>query len=61
MPQTCDKPSSDGMCHGQLCKGLRNRQSAEIHGCPFQEDVHKDLTPMCYCCDDCMTECGDNI
>lgn len=31
------------------------------HGCPFLEDVHADYDTKCNCCEDCMTECENDI
>lgn len=34
---------------------------AELHGCPYQEDVNDDHEFQCNCCSDCEQICVDDI
>jgi len=36
-------------------------KAEEKHPCPFDEDVNNDPTPTCYCCENCIFECAQDI
>jgi hypothetical protein len=39
-----------------LCK-CGKPGTPELHPCPFDSDIHNDLTPRCNCCEACEYEC----
>lgn len=51
-------------CKGAICRNLprdKRNLAAPMHTCPYQVDVNDNDKFMCDCCDDCTTECADNI
>lgn len=43
------------------CQGCGADVSGDLHGCPFQEDIHANYETQCNCCDECMSACADEI
>lgn len=53
-------------CNGQVCRTFQRddfkNHAAKPHRCPYQCEINDDPDPeFCTCCDDCETECVDNI
>ncbi len=40
-----------------LCSRCKKNPAAEIHACPFQEEINDDHEEACDCCDECTQEC----
>lgn len=36
-------------------------EAAELHPCPFREEIYDDDEFTCRCCDDCTHECAMDI
>jgi hypothetical protein len=46
----------------ELCKhGGCENVAAELHACPYKEEVFDDKTTLCNCCDACAYECAMDI
>ena len=46
-----DEDELEGCIHEKL----------EPHLCPYQQDVNKDSTTLCTCCERCQQTCADDI
>ena len=53
------QPAKEEGCGGR--SGCKNPPSAESHTCPYAEDVNDDHETECFCCEDCQSECADDI
>ena len=45
---------TDGRCDGK-------HEAQTLHTCPFLHDVRDDEETLCDCCEECETECGQEI
>jgi hypothetical protein len=42
-------------------RNCTNNAEQEIHSCPYQEEIWDNNEPVCFCCKDCIHECGMDI
>lgn len=43
------------------CSRCNKNDAAELHTCPFAEDVNNDTETLCDCCEECTHECEMDI
>jgi hypothetical protein len=46
---------------GPVCCKCGKEAEADLHSCPYEEDIHDDHTPHCNCCSECSHECMQEI
>ena len=44
-----------------LCHSCQKNAAAEPHTCPQKEELHSDMAYICRCCEDCVTQCKNEI
>lgn len=45
----------------QLCGRCNKNKASEWHTCPYNEEINEDYETQCNCCEECMSECADDI
>ena len=49
-----DKPENTNV---ELCPSCNKNPAAEMHPCPYLEEIYDNHEDVCTCCDDCSYEC----
>ena len=44
-----------------LCERCSVNEACEQHPCPYAQDIHNDSNSLCGCCEDCYSECAQDI
>ena len=45
----------------EKCQSCQNEEALELHTCPYREDVSNDFETLCNCCNNCISECCQDI
>ena len=53
------EPKGDSMEYIKNCE--HSNDSDESHICPYKAEIGDDTETLCNCCDDCRTDCAQDI
>ena len=44
-----------------LCPRCKKADAKPIHPCPYESEIHDNTGPNCTCCDECATQCREDV
>jgi hypothetical protein len=45
----------------EKCDKCKANDALDPHTCPYAEEINDDSRTLCNCCDDCTSECADDV
>lgn len=44
-----------------VCETCEQKPGTEPHPCPYRSEIYEDEETLCNCCDECRSNCCDDV